>query len=154
MTEVVTPAPAANGVATLDAWTKAKRHTITRPSGTKVEVEIPDLPALVKTGTIPNELVDVAIGVVQGKQEITREDIVKQADFYNKLVAMTVISPSITEEQVTAGAIPFEDKELIVEIATRQRDIDAIGHHISGLERVKEWRTFRGVDHVYESVEG
>jgi hypothetical protein len=134
-------------------WKKAKTHTITLPSASVVEIEIPDLPALVKAGQIPNELVDMAIKVAQGKKEVTREDIVQQADFYNKLCAISVKSPVVSEEDFANGGIPFEDKEMIVELATRQRDIDAVGHHIAGLESVKEWRNFRGLTFGYEDMD-
>lgn len=139
-------------VASLAKWKAAKSHTITLPSNTVIEIEIPDLPNLVKTGTIPNELIDVAIGVAQGKK-ITKQDIEQQADFYNKLCAITVKSPAVTEEDFAAGVIPFEDKEMIVEIATRQRDLDAVGHHLAGLEKVKDWRTFRGLSLGYPDDE-
>lgn len=147
------PVTAPTKVATAAQWKKAKTHTITLPSGTGVEIEIPDLPNLVKAGQIPNELIDVAISVANGKK-VTREDVVQQADFYNKLCAITVKQPVVSEQEFAAGLIPFEDKEMIVEIATRQRDIDAVGHHLAGLERVKEWRNFRGLTYGYEDVEG
>jgi len=134
----------------LAQWKKNKTHTITLPSSTVVEIEVPDLPGLVKTGQIPNELVDMAIKVAAGKRDVTREDIVQQADFFNKLCVLTVKAPTVTEEDFSSGAIPFEDKEMIVEIATRQRDLDAVGHHLAGLESVKEWRSFRGLPYSYE----
>lgn len=133
-------------------WKANKRHTVTLPSNTVIEIEIPDLPNLVKTGTIPNELVDIAIGVAGGKA-ITKKDIEQQADFYNKLCALTVVAPAVTEEDFASDLLPFEDKEMIVEMATRQRDIDAIGHHLAGLEKVKDWRTFRGLSLGYEDDE-
>jgi hypothetical protein len=143
----------ATKVATAAQWKKAKIHTITLPSRTVVEIQVPDLPNLVRAGQIPNELVDVAISAANGKK-VTREDIVEQASFYNRLCALTVVSPTVTEEEFASGDIPFEDKEMLVEIATRQRDIDAVGHHLAGLESVKAWRTFRGLDYGYEAVEG
>lgn len=145
--------PDTTKVATVAQWKKAKTHTVTLPSGVVVEIEIPDLPNLVKTGQIPNELVDVAISVANGRK-VTREDVVQQADFYNKLCALTVKSPAVSEEEFASGAIPFEDKEMLVEMATRQRDLDAVGHHLAGLESVKEWRNFRGLTYGYEDVEG
>lgn len=147
------PVDDAPKVATLASWKKAKTHPVTLNSGAVVEIQIPDLPSLVKTGTIPNELVDIAIGVASGAK-ITKEDIVKQADFYNKLCALTVVSPVVTEEQFASDVLPFEDKEMIVEFATRQRDLDAIGHHIGGLEKVKDFRTFRQLGSIYEGLEG
>lgn len=135
----------------LAAWKKAKRHNITLPSGVEVEVEIPNLPLLIKTGQFPNDLMEAAIGAIQ-RQEINKELIEQQADFYNKLVVLAVKSPEITEEDV--AELPYEDVELIVEIATRNRDLDALGRHIAGLHRSAEWRTFRGLDYGDEAVEG
>lgn len=132
-------------VASLSDWKKNKTHTVTLPSGTAVEIQIPDLPGLVKAGTIPNELVEVAIAVSEGEKKVTRDDIIKQSDFYNALAALTVTKPTVTEEDFSNGALPFEDKEMIVEFATRQRDIDAIGHHIGGLEKVRDWKSFRSI---------
>lgn len=148
-----TEAPAPPKPTSKSAWKKAKRHYVTLPSGTVVGIELPDLPSLVKAGQIPNELVDVAIGVAQGKK-VTREDIVEQVDFYNKLAAMTTVEPEVTEEDFASGDLPFEDKEMIVEFATRQRDLDAVGHHLAGLETVKEFRNFRGLLNIDADLEG
>lgn len=128
----------------LAAWKSSKRHYVTLPSGAIVGVEIPDLPALVKAGQIPNDLVETAIGVASGRK-VTRDDVVQQADFYNKLAALTVKDPAATEEMFASGDLPFEDKEMLVEIATRQRDLDAVGHHLAGLEKSRDFRTFRGI---------
>lgn len=136
------------------AWKKSKRHYITLPSSVVVGVEIPDLPNLVKAGAIPNELIDTAIAVASGRKP-TREDIEQQADFYNKLCALAVVEPEdVTEADFASNDFPFEDKEMLVEIATRQRDLDAIGHHIGGLEKVKDFRTFRGIFGSDEGLEG
>lgn len=148
MTEAATAKPT-----TLAGWKKAKRHTITLPSNTVVEVEIPDLPNMVKAGAIPNELVDVAISAASGRK-ITRDDIVQQAEFYNKLCAATVKVPEVDESVFANGEIPFEDKEMLVEIATRQRDLDAVGHHLAGLEKSSDFRSFRGILSLDQDVEG
>lgn len=135
-------------------WKARKRHYPTLPSGVVVGIEIPDLPNLVKAGAIPNELIDTAISVASGRKP-TRDDIVQQADFYNKLCALTVVEPEdVTEADFAAGEVPFEDKEMLVEFATRQRDLDAIGHHLAGLDKVKDFRTFRGIFGSDEDVEG
>jgi len=130
-------------------WKKSKRHEVVLPSGFMVEIEIPNLPQLVKTGHFSNDLMEAAIGVIS-KQEITRDLIDKQADFYTKLVALTVKSPEITEEEVSE--LPFEDVEMLVELATRNRDIDALYRHIGGLHRSATWRNFRGLDNEYEDL--
>lgn len=147
-----TPETAPNKPASLAEWKKNKTHSITLPSATVVEIAIPDLPTLVKTGVIPNELVDIAIGVAQGRK-VTRDDIVQQSDFYNKLCAITVKAPVATEEDFASGILPFEDKEMLVEIATRQRDLDAIGHHVGGLEKTEAFRNFRQLAAQYADLD-
>lgn len=131
------------------AWVKNKRHPITLASSldTVVEIELPNLPELVSAGEFPNHLVDAAIAVAQTDQKVTREAIVEQAEFYRHLVAKTVKSPEITPDDVKD--LPFEDIELIVSLAMRQRDIDAVGKQIAGLDKSDDWRKFRGVDDVY-----
>ena len=141
-------------VATLAAWKKAKVHTVTLPSGVSVKMQIPDLPALIKSGEIPNSLVDAALGAVEGASKVDREFVEKQAEFTNKVVALSVVEPKLTEEDVASGVIPAEDKEMITEIATRQRDLDALGHHIAGLHTNKDFRSFRGLVDVNADVEG
>lgn len=138
----------------LDGWKKARRHHVTLPSGFEVEVEIPNLPMLVKTGQLPNELVAKALGTVQ-QGTLTPEQIAENAEFYAKLAVLTIKDPEITVEDVTGeNPIPFEDVEMIMEIATRQRDIDAMGHHIGGLHTSKEWRHFRGFSYLDQDVAG
>lgn len=132
------------------AWKAAKRHPVSLPSGIEIEIEIPNLPQMVKTGQVPNDLVEAAIGALQ-RDKITKELVVEQADFYNKLVATAVKVPTITEDDVPD--LPYEDVELIVELATRQRDVDALGRHLAGLHKSKEWRSFRGLDYGDEALE-
>lgn len=127
-------------------WKKAKRHSVTLPSGFEVEVEIPNLPQMVKTGQIPNNLLDAALGAIK-QQTITKELIEEQADFFNLLVSTMVKDPAITVEELENDEVPYEDVELLVEIGTRQRDLDALGRHISGLHTSEEWRKFRGWDY-------
>lgn len=136
---------------TAASWKANKRHEVTLPSGFKVQIEIPNLPLLVKTGQLPNELVAEALGSISAGK-LTPEVIVQQSDFFDKLVSITVKEPVVTEEDV--HDIPFEDVEMVVEIATRQRDLDAIGHHVGGLHTSKDWRKFRGLNYLDEDVEG
>ena len=131
-------------VTTKAQWKKAKRHIVTLPSGTVVGIELPDLPALMASGDIPNHLIDAAIESANGAQ-VTPERLKEQADFYRHLILVTVKEPGdLTEEDV--DDLPAEDKELLAEIATRQRDYDALGHHIAGLHKSADWRRFRGFD--------
>lgn len=124
-------------------WIASKAHDVTLPSSFKVKIVIPNLPALIKAGQVPNSLVDVAIKAQNAAENITRELITEQADFANYLVSITVTDPSVTADEVPE--LPYEDVEMLVEFATRQRDIDAVYHHIGGLETQETWRKFRGL---------
>jgi hypothetical protein len=125
------------------AWKQAGIHDVTLPSGMEVSIKIPNLPEMVKNGAIPNNLLDAALGAIQ-KERITKELIAEQADFFHMLVETMVKEPAVTAADVPE--LPYEDIELLVEIGTRQRDLDALGRHISGLHRSAEWRRFRGLD--------
>lgn len=128
-------------VKTVNEWKKKKVHEgVTLPSGAEVSIQIPNLPALIKSGKIPNNLLDEAIRAAEG-EKISAEAIGEQNDFTRKMVALTVVEPEVSEEDV--DEIPFEDVEMLVSIATRQRDIDAEGKHLGGLHNSDEWRRFR-----------
>ena len=129
-------------------WFKAKRHEgVTLPSGTVVTVQIPNLPLMLKTGQLPNQLVEAAVSqqnlAAKGNLEVTREMIEEQWDYYSFLVSKTVAEPELTQEEV--AEIPAEDVEMLVEIATRQRDMDAVYRHLAGLEQQETFRQFRGL---------
>lgn len=146
------PAEIGRKAADAAAWKKAKTHEAVLPSGLSIEIQIPNLPLLVKTGQVPNDLIESAIGAMQGDVQITAELLSEQAEFYNKLVAIAVVTPAITEADVPE--LPYEDVEMIVEFATRQRDVDALGRHLAGLHRSKEWRSFRGLDYGGSAMAG
>jgi len=132
-------------------WRDAGKHDVVLASGVEVTIKIPNLPQMVKTGQIPNDLLDAALGAIQ-KQEITPELIKEQADFYHLMVATMVVEPQVTETEIPE--LPYEDIELLVELGTRQRDVDAIGQQISGLHLSADWRKFRGWDSGDEDVAG
>lgn len=121
-------------------WKKNAQHTITLPSGTAVEITVPSLPQLARAGEIPNDLLAVATAAVK-EEEITAEHLGKLADFHKWLIPKMVVKPTITPEDV--AELPYEDIEMLVEIAGRQRDTDAVGHQLGGLETTAEWRDFR-----------
>lgn len=130
---------------TAAAWKKAKAHEVTLPSGSQVTMQVPNLPAMIRSGQIPNSLVNAAIETVtKGPgQEVSRELIEQQAEFYNHLVSVAVLSPKVQPDDVPE--LPFEDVELIIQIATREEEFDAVGHQIGGLHTNKDFRTFRGL---------
>lgn len=126
------------------AWIKRKRHEVTLPSGTEVAIELPNLPLMLKTGQIPNHLVDAAIEQQNaGSVTVTREMIESQHDYYAFLVSQTVKEPEVTPDDVKE--LPYEDVEMIVEFANRLRDMDAVYKHLGGLETQASFREFRGL---------
>jgi len=141
---------------TKTSWKKAAVHEdVTLPSGTVVSIKLPNLSLMLKTGNIPNSLVEAAVemqnATSRGTAEITQEMIEQQWDYYSFLVSKTVVEPAITQEEVVD--IPAEDVEMLVEFATRQRDIDAVYRHIAGLDKMESFRRFRGVSSGLEGLE-
>lgn len=135
------------------AWSKAAYHTVLCPSGAVIEIKIPDLPALIEAGSVPQHLLDAALGSVgMEDQKPTVDDIVKQREFTDLLVSFTASNPKVSYEE--AASVPFEDKEFIVAIATRQRDLDAEGEHIAGLTKSTKFRRFRKLGEFDETLEG
>lgn len=144
-------------VTTADQWGGTakdpglKRHYITLPSSAVVGIEIPDLAELIASGKLPNSLVDIAIEVAKGNQaDITADAIKEQPAFYKHVVQLAVKEPEVTDDLY--AKLPTEDKEMIVEIATRQRDVDAVYDHIGGLHKNDKWRKFRGLGRLDEDV--
>lgn len=127
---------------TIDSWKSSRRHSVTLPSGVRVEIEIPNLALLIKTGRLPNHLVEAAIES-QSKKRVTREDLEDQHEFYTHLIPLTVVEPALTVDDV--DDLPQEDVEMIAEFALRLRDTDAVYHHIGGLETVDSFREVRGL---------
>jgi hypothetical protein len=145
-------------VKNLDAWSNSGYHEVVCPSTVVVGIRIPDLAAIIEGGELPQHLVDAALkaagatSAVSDAPEITVEDIKREREFTNFLVAKTVEEPALTPEDVSR--IPVEDKEMIAAIALRLRDLDAEGSHISGLDKSEKFRKFRGLGEFEPTVEG
>jgi hypothetical protein len=133
---------------TLEEWNSSRIHEdVMLPSGFQVDITVPNLPQMIASGAIPNNLVDVAIGVAQGAGRTPGREVIEQSvEFAAKVVSTAVVNPVVTEQDVLDNKLPYEDVEMIVEIATRQRDLDAIGRHIGGLDKLQEFRSFRRLD--------
>lgn len=137
------------------AWKKAATHEGVRcPSGVLVDLRIPDLPALIEAGTIPQHLLEAAIGAAapSAVDSPAADLIAKEREFTDVLVSLTVVNPSISEED--AREIPYEDKKMIVEIAMRQRDWDAEGEILGGLMLSEKFRRFRGLGEFDSTLAG
>lgn len=143
---------------TADAWKARSGHPATLPSGTIIRLKVPNLAQLAKTGQLPNDLIRTAIPEVAGvepeplSEEEALKTIQKLADFQTWITTISVVSPTIDEDDVPD--LPTEDVEMIVALATRQRDLDAVGHHIGGLEKSADFRRFRGLSDGNEDVLG
>lgn len=133
-------------------WKDAKVHAVVLNSGVEVDITIPNLPLMIKTGQIPNDLVELALGVMQGTVKVTAEMTAEQADFFAMLVSKIVVDPPVEPEDY--ADLPYEDVEMLVEIGTRQRDLDALGRHIGGLHTSAEFRRFRSLDGFDTPLEG
>lgn len=140
---------------TLSKWKAAKVHDgIVLPSGITVSIVIPDIPQMIESGQIPNELVDLAVTVAQGGRNVPSgsELVGKQIEFTKKIVSVTVIEPKISEEDVKD--LPVEDRELLVNLATRATDVDAAYNHIGGLHKQAQFRAVRGIPDSDTGLEG
>lgn len=136
-------------------WLRAADHTVTLPSGAVVGIKLPDLPALIEAGELPQGLLDAALKFVSPNakpEEPSRESIGRDRAFRDLLVQITVTEPKITDADLPN--IPVEDKDMIVDFALRQRDLDAVGEHIGGLTKYENFRRFRGIDGVDSLLEG
>lgn len=141
-----------NGNQAVDAaaWKAAAVHYPLLPSGSRVGIRIPDLAQMIESGKVPNHLLSAALGMAQQHTEDktpTVEEMTQSAkeerEFTDLLVKETVVEPELTDEDLAPGGIPFEDKQLLVAFATRQRDLDAEGEHIAGLTKSEKFRRFR-----------
>jgi hypothetical protein len=141
-------------VATKAGWKRNAVHTIVLHSGTVVKVRIPDLAKMIEVGTIPQNLMDSALGMASNPSMADkpgRELMATQREFTDLVTLHTVVEPKLTEEDV--ADIPYEDKEMLVEIATRNRNLDAEGSHISGLDKSEKYRRFHRIGEFSTPVE-
>lgn len=136
------------------AWKKNAFHSVMCPSGSRITIKIPDIAVLVQSGTLPQNLIDVALGrSTSTSEEISTQELVKQeVDFTNFITLSSVVEPAITEADLPE--IPFEDRDFLVSIATRRRDLDVEGEHIAGLSKSEKFRRFRRLGEFSEDVEG
>lgn len=141
-------------------WAANAVHYPLLPSGTRVGIRIPDLAAMIEAGQVPQHLLTAALGMAQQATQDktpTVEDMTKSAteerEFTDLLVLATVVEPELTEADLKPDGIPFEDKQFLVAIATRQRDLDAEGEHIAGLTTSEKFRRFRELGEFAPSLE-
>lgn len=139
-------------VSTKGQWLNRSVHTITLYSGTVVKVRIPDLMLMLKNDTIPTKLRDIALERAEGDVDLKAAEAVKPnndervkgvkegAELLFWLVSDMVLEPKITPEEVES--LPADDRMMLIEIANRERDTDALGASL-GVEPLSRWETFR-----------
>lgn len=142
---------------TAAGWKKAAVHTVVLPSSAVVDIRIPDVSALIKTGEMPQHLLAAAIKIAKSDEadkEPSVEEMEHEIEFKNLVCLATVVAPSITMDDLDSKTgIPTEDKDMIVAFAMRQAEFDAEGNHIAGLDSSEKFRTFRGISSLYSDVE-
>ena len=148
MTEAAVSRPPAadQGIVSPEEWAQLAHHTITLPSGARVKVRIPDLTLLIAQDAVPEKLRGVALrevlaamGALTAKPDASEEAAEAAAPLFDAekirtlaelhffLVSEMLVEPKLTPEQAATGGLPNEDLELLVQIATRERDTDARG---------------------------
>ncbi len=142
---------------TKTAWAKRSLHTIGLPSGQQVKVKIPNLAQVLRDDALPNRLkaaaaqqlmasIDpVATGeAMRSASDEERIAMVTDAqDLYLHVAAGMLVEPEgVTTEDFTDGSLPYEDAELLIAIAQRERDTDARGVRL-GVEPLSRWEAFR-----------
>lgn len=138
---------------TTQAWSDAKYHEPLLPSGFRPKIVLPDLARLIETGKIPQDLLDVALGVAAGNDTTPSVELVKtQREYTDKIVQLMVVEPELKDEDLEG--LPFEDKDMLVAFANRQRDLDAEGEHLAGLTKSEKFRRFRRLGEFDADVEG
>lgn len=155
--EIPTPS-VTEPLVTAEGWKARSVHTVTLPSGARVKITVPNLIAMVKSNRIPNELLPIvvgkdpnAVGTPEG-QAAAIEELKETAAFDEFIIPLTVVSPTITAEDVPD--LPAADVIMLRQIATRQTDMDAVGHQLGGLETIESFRQFRGLDDSLQDLLG
>jgi hypothetical protein len=118
-----------------------------------VKIRLPDLTRLLKNDLLPERLRAVALKQAfadvepepQSENGSTNdaeryETAKEMATLLDWLVADMVLEPELTQDDVET--IPGEDRDMLVAIAQRERDIDALGVTL-GVEPLSRWDTFR-----------
>lgn len=137
--------PTAAPKKTKTEWGKHAVHKdVTLPSGMVVDIKLPNLALMVKSGQIPNPLVDAALEF-GGNREPSRDALETSWDFLAWIVPQTVVAPEITQEDIEKGLVPSEDLDMLAGFIARATDLDAVGNHLGGLQTNATFRRFRNL---------
>ena len=151
--------PSARKTATKTSWLKSGTHTITTYTGHVIRIKYPNLALMMRVGLVPTHLRAVALKVARGEinvssREVTvgedlpepegeaaYEEMLKLVELLDLLIMEMVLEPKLSQEDV--DAMPGEDRDLLLAIANRERDVDAVGVRL-GVEPLSRWDNFRG----------
>lgn len=143
---------------TKSAWGKKAVHVVTCPSGMEVKIRIPNLGLMLEGDALPQTLRNAALqelvnpvsgrvaraaeaaGTADAQPQVTLDDVTELYHLHQWLVVNTVIEPELTIEDLPG--LPQEDLEMLTQIATRERTVDAAGRPL-GTEPLSRWVTFR-----------
>jgi hypothetical protein len=153
----------------LAVWQARATHTITLPSGQRVQIRIPGIGTLLEYGDLPGDLLEIALleltteggataalaaelaQAENGNREKALERIARYGEFQRHLVGAAVVAVevgdtfdpiSLTAENLADGSLPEDDLAMVAEIVQRLRLYDARGVRI-GVEPLDRWAAFR-----------
>lgn len=146
-------------------------HKAYLPSGPNPDVDapvvfvIPDLSMLARNGLMPEEMQITAelMSAHPRGPEGYSEDLVSEAimrggdaqatiagaikvarELTHHLIAEMLVEPKVTAQEVESGIFPELDMRMLVEFATRTRNVDAAGRRLPIVVPSEErWATFR-----------
>lgn len=134
-----------------DLKKRAVHRGVYLPSGGIVDLKIPNLALLIKTGALPNPLIEAALGT-QNVDTVTREMIEENWDYTEFIIPEMLVVPEITAEDVRD--LDALDIELLSNIAARRTDTDAIGRQLGGLDTQEAFRDFRSEQSLRAALGG
>lgn len=134
-----------------DLKARAIHRGVTLPSGAIVSVRLPNLSQMIKSGALPNDLVEAALKT-QNTDQVTREMIEENWDYTEFILPKILVDPEITAEDVKD--LDVLDVELLSNLAARRTDTDAIGRQLGGLDTQESFREFRDRESLREALGG
>jgi len=162
----------ANSTTSKEAWVKRGIHRVTLPSGAVVKIKFPDLSRMLRNDALPENLRAIALrqafndldmetpagpmtDAQRKEQEEERLKLAREVvEMVDALIMEMLVDPVMTKEEV--AEIPGEDRDMLNEIAQRERNTDALGVRlgVAPLSLFHEFREQHGcLEHEPEGCE-
>lgn len=149
-TQTATPADSpVRAKSAADLKKRAVHENVTLPSGILVDIKLPNLPQMIKSKGIPNDLVDSALAQ-QDAEKLTREILEETWDWAEFIIPLILVSPKVETDDVKE--LDPADIQLLLDLGARRTDMDAVGHQLGGLETQKAFREHRGILSLDEAM--